>query len=49
MDKKLFRKTYPFICAKCGEFSHTIRDFCEKCGTKGSIHKASKQSYQNRL
>lgn len=47
MNKKLFRKTYPFICSVCGEFTHTRREFCEKCGTKDSIGKASKDKYEN--
>ena len=34
MDKKLFKKTYKFICSSCGEFSHTDREYCEICGEK---------------
>lgn len=47
MDKKLFRKTYPFICVECGEFTHTKREYCEKCGAKDTINKASKDRYDN--
>lgn len=47
MNKKLFKKTYKYICSSCGEFSHTERDYCEACGEKGSIHKAIKQDYES--
>ena len=47
MDKKLFKKTYKFICSNCGEFSHTHRDFCESCGEEGSIREATKEDYES--
>ncbi|MHA2007065.1 MAG: hypothetical protein ACXABO_05710 [Promethearchaeota archaeon] len=47
MDNKLFRRTYPFICEKCGEFAHTQHEFCDKCGTENSLRKAGKVDYKN--
>ncbi|MFX1310130.1 MAG: hypothetical protein ACFE9M_08700 [Promethearchaeota archaeon] len=46
MDAKLFKKTFPFICDKCGEFSHTEMAFCDKCGAE-SLRKATKEDYKN--
>jgi uncharacterized OB-fold protein len=48
MDKKLFKKTYEFICSECGEFAHTMNEYCERCGTRGTLHKAHKSDYENR-
>ncbi|MFX0030494.1 MAG: hypothetical protein ACFE8B_14885, partial [Candidatus Hermodarchaeota archaeon] len=36
----------PYICASCGEFSHTFAKYCENCGTKGSLRKAMKSDYE---
>ena len=36
----------PYICASCGEFSHTFAEYCENCGTKGSLRKAMKSDYE---
>ena len=46
MDKKLFRKTYKFICAECGEFSHSEREYCEKCGSQNTIRSASSKDFK---
>jgi uncharacterized OB-fold protein len=46
MDKKLFKKTYKYICSSCGEFSHSPRDYCETCGKEGSIREATKGDYE---
>jgi rRNA maturation endonuclease Nob1 len=46
MNKKIFRRTYKFICSDCGEFSHTLFDYCEKCGSKDTLHNASRQDYK---
>ncbi|MFX1456571.1 MAG: hypothetical protein ACFFDB_14440 [Promethearchaeota archaeon] len=48
MDIKLFKKTYPFICASCGEFAHTEQKFCDKCGAEDSLRKAEKADYKKR-
>jgi len=47
MDKKLFKKTYKFICSNCGEFSHTNRDYCETCGKENTIRKAKKEDFDS--
>ena len=47
LDRKLFKKTYPYICNKCGEFAHTKHDYCDKCGAKDSLRKTEKQDYDN--
>ncbi|MFW9942209.1 MAG: hypothetical protein ACFFFT_14315 [Candidatus Thorarchaeota archaeon] len=47
MDYKLFKKTYPFVCDKCGEFAHTKYDFCDKCGAEDTLRKALKEDYIN--
>ncbi|MBY9018099.1 MAG: hypothetical protein KGD66_04630 [Candidatus Lokiarchaeota archaeon] len=47
MDLKLYKKTYPYICSSCGEFAHTLREYCEICGKKDSIVNAKKQDYKN--
>ena len=44
MEIKSFKKTFRFICNKCGEFSHTRTEFCEKCGFN-DIRKATKNDY----
>ncbi|MBY8986064.1 MAG: hypothetical protein KGD65_13395 [Candidatus Lokiarchaeota archaeon] len=46
MNKKLFRGTYKFVCSKCGVFSHTIHEDCEKCGAISTIHSAGRQDYR---
>ncbi|MFX1364271.1 MAG: hypothetical protein ACFFCE_03755 [Promethearchaeota archaeon] len=46
MDVKLFKKTFPFICDKCGEFAHTNHEYCDKCGAEG-LRKANKEDYKN--
>lgn len=46
MDPKLFKKTYPYVCDSCGEFTHTLTEYCEKCGEKNSLRKATKKDYK---
>ncbi|MFX1389123.1 MAG: hypothetical protein ACFE9Z_03555 [Promethearchaeota archaeon] len=46
MKKKLFRQTYKFICSDCGEFSHTLYEYCEKCGSKGTVHDTVRKDYR---
>lgn len=46
MDKKLFMKTFKYICSECGEFSDSLREYCEKCGAKESIRIATKNDYK---
>ena len=46
MNNKDFRKTYPYICSECGEFNHTIREFCESCGAQNTMVSAKKTDYK---
>ena len=46
IEKKLFKKTYKYICSNCGKFSHTFREYCEFCGTKNGIRKAKHEDYK---
>jgi rRNA maturation endonuclease Nob1 len=46
MDIKLFKKSFPYICDKCGKFAHTEFDYCDKCGAENSLRKATKQDYK---
>ncbi|MFW9900043.1 MAG: hypothetical protein ACFFDY_02000 [Candidatus Thorarchaeota archaeon] len=46
MDAKLFKRTYPFICDKCGEFAHTNHEFCGSCGER-ALRKAKREDYKN--
>ncbi|MHA1192768.1 MAG: hypothetical protein ACTSP9_10790 [Promethearchaeota archaeon] len=47
MDLKLYKKTYPFICSSCGDFTYTKREYCEVCGKKDTIVSATKEDYKN--
>ncbi|MHA2009265.1 MAG: hypothetical protein ACXABO_18960 [Promethearchaeota archaeon] len=45
IDKKLFRKTYKFVCYACGLFTHAFHDYCENCGSIDTFHPAGSQDY----
>jgi uncharacterized OB-fold protein len=49
LNKKLFKKTYPYICSKCGEFAHTNQEYCDKCGAAKSLKKAEKADYKKKF
>ena len=44
MDNKTFRKTFKFICERCGEFSQTSRGYCKRCGVHAP-REATKENY----
>jgi rRNA maturation endonuclease Nob1 len=46
MDKKLFKKTYKYICSSCGKFSHTHTEYCESCGGKNTMREAFKEDFK---
>ena len=46
MNNKDFRKTYPYICSECGEFNHSLREYCENCGAQNSLISAKKADYK---
>ncbi|MFX1419600.1 MAG: hypothetical protein ACFE9N_11830 [Promethearchaeota archaeon] len=43
-----YNKTFPYICNSCREFSYTFSEYCENCGAKGSIRKATERDYEAR-
>jgi len=43
-----FKKSFPYICNSCGEFTHTFAEYCEKCGTKGSLREAKNIDYEKK-
>jgi uncharacterized OB-fold protein len=42
---KLFKKTYPVICTKCGSVSNSIKEYCETCGAKDSFRETTKEDW----
>lgn len=44
-DRRAFLEHQPFICAKCNTFTDTLREYCENCGAKDSLRKATKKDY----
>jgi len=49
VDKKLFKKAYKYICTNCGEFAHTLNEYCEICGTKDALREAKKEDYRKKF
>ncbi|MGB5912549.1 MAG: hypothetical protein WBH31_15260 [Promethearchaeia archaeon] len=45
ITKNTFLKTFPYICTKCGTFSHMEREYCENCGEKDSYRETLSQDY----
>jgi hypothetical protein len=45
---KMYRKTYPYYCDNCKNFSSIIR-YCEHCGEKVFIRSAKRVDYKNHL
>lgn len=45
-DRKTFLEAQPFICDNCKNFTDTIRDFCEICGNRYSLRKATKNDFE---
>ncbi|MFW9872720.1 MAG: hypothetical protein ACFFG0_06415 [Candidatus Thorarchaeota archaeon] len=41
VDTKTFKKTYPYICSKCGNFTYTQQTYCEMCGAENSLRKTT--------
>lgn len=42
---KLFKRSYPLVCTKCGKIANMKREYCESCGEKDSFRKISKKEY----
>lgn len=47
--KKIFIEAYPYYCDICKMFTYDFLEFCEHCGAKNTIRKASKGDYKNYL
>jgi hypothetical protein len=45
-DWSEFLKAQPFICDKCGKFTYTDREYCEGCGGRYSLRKATRTDYK---
>ena len=43
---KTFRKSLPYICTNCGEFSNMEREYCEQCGKQDSLRKTTREDYE---
>jgi hypothetical protein len=43
---KVFRASFPYICTSCGEFANSEKEFCEKCGKKGTLRNTSREDYE---
>ena len=43
---KIFKKTYPTICTKCGTLSNMTREFCENCGAKDNFVETTKADWE---
>lgn len=44
-DRNAFLKAQPFFCDEYKRFTDTIREYCEYCGTKNSLRKATKRDF----
>jgi rRNA maturation endonuclease Nob1 len=42
---KLFKRSFPLICTKCGELSNMKREYCESCGEKDSLRETTKEDH----
>ncbi|MFW9948205.1 MAG: hypothetical protein ACFFDX_15375 [Candidatus Odinarchaeota archaeon] len=45
-DKKEFLKAQPFFCGECKTFTDLLLEYCENCGTKDSLRKATKNDFK---
>lgn len=44
-DRRAFLKAQPFVCNNCKKFTNILREYCENCGSKDSLRKATKEDY----
>lgn len=51
LEKKIenYKKTFKYICSNCHEFTSTLRGYCEKCGAKDTLKRASRDEFKNYL
>ncbi|MBA7540884.1 hypothetical protein ES705_33187 [subsurface metagenome] len=43
---KVFRKSFPAICTKCGSLSSMTREYCEVCGAKDTSRETTKEDWE---
>ncbi|MFX1405698.1 MAG: sialidase family protein [Promethearchaeota archaeon] len=43
--EKDYMKAFKYVCSNCHKFTHTLRNFCENCGTKDSLKLATKEDF----
>jgi len=43
---KVFKQSFPTICAKCGALSNMTREYCEVCGAKDSFIETTKKDWE---
>ncbi|MCK4381470.1 MAG: hypothetical protein KAW51_10060 [Candidatus Lokiarchaeota archaeon] len=48
MDLKSLKKAFPYKCNSCGEFLYTLAEYCEICGTKGSLRETNNVDFEER-
>ncbi|MFX1235739.1 MAG: hypothetical protein ACFFBY_14490, partial [Promethearchaeota archaeon] len=46
---KDYTKTFRYICSNCHEFANTLREYCESCGAKDTLKRATREDYHNYL
>lgn len=44
---RAFLKAQPLICDNCGNFTDTPREYCESCGFRHSLRKATKKDFND--
>ncbi|MFX0141619.1 MAG: hypothetical protein ACFFDN_48725, partial [Candidatus Hodarchaeota archaeon] len=44
-DRKAFLKAQPLFCVNCKKFTDIFRQYCEHCGSKNSLRKATKTDF----
>jgi hypothetical protein len=44
---RAFLKAQPLVCDDCGNFTDTPREYCERCGSRYSLRKATKKDFVN--
>ncbi len=40
-----YLETFPYFCGNCKKFTYMLREYCENCGSKDSLRKATKEDY----
>ena len=46
---KIFQKSFPLVCDKCGTLANMEREYCENCGAQNSLKRVTKEDYEKYL